>query len=300
MELYSNFSKNIKTLRTIFGETQSDLADYLNVSRSTIANYETGVSIPDLNKISAISYHYGCSIDTLLNDELPADILSENIALKFIQHVIKLPQDSFFTDVIPFYDHFNGEDAEFSKAVTIYRKLLINPAFVGDYYELENLFNDSYKIHGNVESLINLINLTIYAISNIKCNPVEEYKEDMHKLKSKTLTEAVFIKKYLLNNDDISSKFMKPNELDRKYLEYLYDSLENYIHILKHSNFEYKYDYIDYINTIMYLCNLQNNSNSQIVNQQIGIELFKQQLNSVNNKNNNIYCVQFLEKLNFL
>lgn len=61
-----DFSKNLKYLRSIHHVTQEELAQYLHVSRPTIAGYETKNKQPDYDKLIQISTFFNVSIDYLL------------------------------------------------------------------------------------------------------------------------------------------------------------------------------------------------------------------------------------------
>lgn len=61
-------------LRKQFGWSQEDLAEKLNVSRQSVSKWESGNSIPDLEKIIKMSGIFGVSTDYLLKDEL--DVVS--------------------------------------------------------------------------------------------------------------------------------------------------------------------------------------------------------------------------------
>lgn len=58
--------KKLKELRTAKGLTQAKLAEKLNLSRSTIAMYETEQSEPDVNTLKAMATFFGVSLDYLL------------------------------------------------------------------------------------------------------------------------------------------------------------------------------------------------------------------------------------------
>ena len=60
----------IMMLRKKQGWSQEELAERLNVSRQSVSKWEGGLSIPDLNKIIAMSALFGVSTDYLLKDEL--------------------------------------------------------------------------------------------------------------------------------------------------------------------------------------------------------------------------------------
>lgn len=59
---------NIKRLREIRKMTQEELADRINVSRSTVAMWETNKNIPPTKILLKLSAALGCTIEDLLND----------------------------------------------------------------------------------------------------------------------------------------------------------------------------------------------------------------------------------------
>lgn len=61
-------SKNIRQLRSEQGWTQKQLSEKLNVGKTTVSNYETGYSEPDLEILSKISKLFDVSIDYLLGN----------------------------------------------------------------------------------------------------------------------------------------------------------------------------------------------------------------------------------------
>ena len=62
----SSFAARLKKLRNTRNVTQQDLADYLNVTRPTIAGYETKGKEPNYNTLSMIASYFDVSIDYLL------------------------------------------------------------------------------------------------------------------------------------------------------------------------------------------------------------------------------------------
>ena len=54
-------------LRTVKGLSQEELAEKVGVSRQTLSKYETGESIPDIEKTKAIADAFGVSLDDLVN-----------------------------------------------------------------------------------------------------------------------------------------------------------------------------------------------------------------------------------------
>ena len=58
--------KRLKSLRIETGLSQQDIADKLNISRSSIGKYETGAAYPDIEKLMMLAGLYNCSVDYLL------------------------------------------------------------------------------------------------------------------------------------------------------------------------------------------------------------------------------------------
>lgn len=61
-------SEKILSLRTAWGLSQGDLAEKLEVSRQSVSKWETGQSVPDLDKILKISDLFGVTTDYLLRE----------------------------------------------------------------------------------------------------------------------------------------------------------------------------------------------------------------------------------------
>lgn len=59
-------------LRNQNGWSQEELAEKLNVSRQSVSKWETGTSIPDLDKIMLLSEIFGVTTDYLLKDSMEA------------------------------------------------------------------------------------------------------------------------------------------------------------------------------------------------------------------------------------
>lgn len=62
------FSKNLTTLRKFNKMTQEELAEKVGVSRQSVAKWETGESVPDIEKCKAISEVFSVSLDELVNN----------------------------------------------------------------------------------------------------------------------------------------------------------------------------------------------------------------------------------------
>lgn len=78
----TNIGEKLKTLRKKKDVTQAELADYLGVHRSTVANYELDRRLPSMVELKMISDYFGVSIDYF------ADIKVENPSFEISSRVI--------------------------------------------------------------------------------------------------------------------------------------------------------------------------------------------------------------------
>jgi len=81
-----NFGNKIRQLRESRDITQSQLSDRLKVSRSTIANWEAGTRLPDLNMLSCLARCLDVNPEVLMDslqdsDEAPVFIIVEDMPL---------------------------------------------------------------------------------------------------------------------------------------------------------------------------------------------------------------------------
>ena len=63
------FKDNLIELRKLNGMSQDELADRIAVSRQTVSKYETGESLPDIEKCKRIAEVFSVSMDDLINYE---------------------------------------------------------------------------------------------------------------------------------------------------------------------------------------------------------------------------------------
>ena len=66
-----NLGERIYALRTRKGMSQGDLAEALDVSRQSISKWETGGSVPELDKLIKLSQLFDVSLDELVLDKQP-------------------------------------------------------------------------------------------------------------------------------------------------------------------------------------------------------------------------------------
>ncbi len=73
-----NFTENLKALREKDGITQEQLAEQMDVSRQTISKWESGASMPEMEKLVQLTELFGCTMDGLLKGNLCLDTEKES------------------------------------------------------------------------------------------------------------------------------------------------------------------------------------------------------------------------------
>ena len=63
------FKDNLISLRKIHGYSQDELAEKIGVTRQTLSKYETGESLPDIERCKRLADIFGVSMDDLVNYE---------------------------------------------------------------------------------------------------------------------------------------------------------------------------------------------------------------------------------------
>ena len=61
--------ENLIMLRTIHGFSQEEIAGRINISRQAYAKWESGATIPDIQKCGLLAGIYGVTVDSLLKEE---------------------------------------------------------------------------------------------------------------------------------------------------------------------------------------------------------------------------------------
>ena len=75
------FNENLIRLRKINQMTQEDIAEAVGVSRQAVAKWESGETIPDLEKCKLLAELFGVSLDDLANYE-PEDNMGLDVPPK--------------------------------------------------------------------------------------------------------------------------------------------------------------------------------------------------------------------------
>lgn len=73
-----SFAEKILSLRTAARLSQEGLAEKLDVSRQAVSKWESGVTLPETDKLIYISNMFGVSLDYLLKDDMAVKPASHN------------------------------------------------------------------------------------------------------------------------------------------------------------------------------------------------------------------------------
>lgn len=58
--------ENLVMLRNIHGFSQEEIAERINISRQAYAKWESGATVPDIEKCGMLAAVYGVTIDSLV------------------------------------------------------------------------------------------------------------------------------------------------------------------------------------------------------------------------------------------
>ena len=84
------FAENLAALRRIKGLSQEELAAAIGVSRQTLSKYETGESLPDIERSRAIAEYFGVSLDDLVSFDTPVEGMAPPPRGKHLFGVVKV------------------------------------------------------------------------------------------------------------------------------------------------------------------------------------------------------------------
>ena len=73
---------NLVMLRNLHGYSQEEIAGKINISRQAYAKWESGATVPDIEKCSRLASVYDVSIDSLVNAEAAASFRSAALTPK--------------------------------------------------------------------------------------------------------------------------------------------------------------------------------------------------------------------------
>ncbi len=79
------FSEKLRYLRIENGFSQEELAEKFGISRQTVSKWESGISLPEVDKLIALSDYFEVTIDYLLRDKQINLTSSESLDRMIVQ-----------------------------------------------------------------------------------------------------------------------------------------------------------------------------------------------------------------------
>lgn len=260
----NNFSKNLKTLRKNYGETQLDLACSIGLEgEASISYYENDKRYPNPDTLKKIADHYRVSEDGLVNG-----IVKENDS--FEKKISIKDMNSVALKVLPLISTEEAiKNLHFKKALE-YHKKHIDAISRGledfDYSEIFEKSFDKYVDADIPEAYANILWWTTFW-QIIGCNiQAAEYMDRFEHRKNYSMQEMLkvaFLKDF---SEDIVEE-----SVDYEFLEDLNEVAEEAINKLK--QYHEWADLIYFYTAIRYLYCYINNGRSENQNREIGAEM---------------------------
>lgn len=128
-----SFATQLKILRARHNVTQQELADYLNVTRPTIAGYETKGKEPDYSTLLLLSSYFRVSIDYLLTGkEFPSSIKNGDFIKKDNKKhddipMVQTQHDQLVTEIIE--NMVLMDNADLTRMLEYSKLLLLKPQY---------------------------------------------------------------------------------------------------------------------------------------------------------------------------
>ncbi|WWU66798.1 S24 family peptidase (plasmid) [Clostridium baratii] len=181
------FALNMKTLRKNLNLTQIDAAEKLNITRTSLMNYESGKSLPEINILLNICALYKCSLNNLLGIENISIIDSSNVASynesEYIDTLKKFKEQlSTLTSLNLKHVKLNNEiKAEKNKLI------LNNKRLNSSKNKYSKMIDNLIKIEKQYKSSLEKLNKTQEKYSSLLLDlnsTKEEYNKLLNKLKN--------------------------------------------------------------------------------------------------------------------
>lgn len=265
-----NLSSNILRLRQQKKITQDQLADFLNVTKSSVSKWENGQSSPDLELLSRIAIYFDVSLDYLVGYEATLTKAQiKNIYLKFSSRFANEDFDIVLNDIYKYIDRYYS-CYEFLEQMIL---LLINHASLTNEANRYPIYNKSYELCERIISNCSnefLRSNTYYLRSIIDLNlghpeNVIQQLEDV--LSPLSLANGSFVL--------LSQAYQMTNDKDKmnQLLQYtMYSSLSNLLisstqylikQVMNHEDFNETILRIDHLIDLYHLSEVNPNSVAQ-------------------------------------
>lgn len=271
-EVDNQFGKNLKILRESIGETQLELALYLDFkTSSTVANYEKGERQPSPYIIKKIANHYRITENMLISSDL-SNLRKDMLNIDFSSIPIEKLTD-ITKKIFPIIGSKTAlENNDFKRGYQEHKKMY---KLMNVDYQLEgldfDLIIDSYDNASKAGIRDGWINIYIFLIqieAAIK-NPWMKRMSDEILVGSSKLNKDKFFKHYYLKDTELNEESI-PEE-DRELIEDL-DELykEVYSELRPYNEFA---DLMYYLTALRYIYGCVGEQEEQPQNSIVGVEM---------------------------
>ncbi len=274
-KLYSNLGKNIKALRKALGITQLKMATDLDMSDTTISQYENNIQTPERDKLLLIAKYFQITENELLYGDF-----THLKKIDFNKLNNKKINEKYFDYMLPIIctdNALNNQNFKmaYKKQIRIHDIIIEQKELNdNDIKEIENfmeLYELAYK-EGITESIANI--LWWIMLEGFCYYLATPYNIDMfdiyNNISISEIAEMIF-----LNKPEFESEYIEKNKIyEKERIEYIKERETDFyknIAILK-STKEYS-DLADYYISFRYILGLYDNSLSFELNRTIGLEI---------------------------
>lgn len=259
-------ANNIFNLRTAHGESQGELGKAINVSKSTISNYELEVREPDIEKLQAIAEHYGFPVDRLIEDDFSEmNFQLSSLTWERMMEVLEVMLPLLSNEKALENEHFRKG---YQYSVDIWKAITGNKESIMRFYFERALeeYQDAFVEGGVIEAVANMVWITLVSYALMPDEHAVKVGEAI--LYGKALKKD-FVKKYVLKD---SNPISKENADNKK--EYAKESYENRMVLLKILKESETYsDLAHYYSALQYVVGFVDNEYGLDLNKTIGMEM---------------------------
>jgi len=267
--LNNQFGKNIKYLRTAYGETQLDLALAVGLdSPNAIANYEKGERTPKPEIKKKIALHYRITEDELVH----SDFSGMQVSSSQLGNKQKMIEMTLLMCPITCTDKAM-KDSLFQKGYAAHMRALdaMKDGFTfadADYDMCIGAYSDSYDEYETPESLANILWWFVITELSMKNQWMIDGAEA---LSDKRVSKKDFFKNFYLKDCSFPNEGKLLGETELKDLKEMGETVVELLKELK-KNAQYS-NLADYYIALRYLLGCVDNELTEAMNKAVGSEM---------------------------
>lgn len=215
-------ANNIGILRTVFGETQLDLALALGLnSPNTISNYESGSRKPNNEIIRKLSKHYNITEYELCNTDLSDCLEAKTLLHSDLGYFEKNSKQRLLSIYPVFYNKEAKENEVFLGTYKRHHEIIskmnedLNDAYMDElYYEIDEIYYNLFLENDDYISLANSVGIQCF----YEVNEIYEERfllnKDIENFPSKPKYKDVYLRNSLDDNDEDTKRKKAYENLD--------------------------------------------------------------------------------------